>query len=90
MYTNNALVSIFLRTLEYYERIMILTTNRIEAFDPAMISRIHIPLRFRELGPDPRKKVWRSFLEKAEALHNVAALEDREMQALVNKKLNGR
>lgn len=45
----NALVSIFLRLLEYYRGVLFLTTNRIEEFDDAFHSRIHIALRFASL-----------------------------------------
>ena len=41
----NALVSIFLRQLEYFQGILFLTTNRVAEFDPAFASRIHIALR---------------------------------------------
>lgn len=36
----NALVSVFLRVLEYYEGILILTSNRIGTFDEAFKSRV--------------------------------------------------
>ena len=41
----NALVSIFLRVLEYFQGILFLTTNRVSTFDDAFQSRIHIALR---------------------------------------------
>ena len=41
----NALVSIFLRLLEYFQGILFLTTNRVTTFDDAFQSRIHIALR---------------------------------------------
>ena len=41
----NALVSIFLRLLEYFQGILFLTTNRVATFDDAFQSRIHIALR---------------------------------------------
>jgi hypothetical protein len=41
----NALVSIFLRVLEYFQGILFLTTNRVSSFDDAFQSRIHIALR---------------------------------------------
>ena len=63
----NKLVSIFLRVLEYYEGIMFLTTNRVQTFDAAFQSRIHISLDYPELTIDSRKQVWRNFL----AQHNV-------------------
>lgn len=70
----NKLVTIFLRVLEYYEGIMFLTTNRVQTFDPAFQSRIHISLEYRELDQASRKKVWHNFLEQ----HNVAQAAARE------------
>ena len=37
----NALFSVFLRELEYYQGIMFLTTNRVKQIDDAIASRIH-------------------------------------------------
>ncbi|KAI1771526.1 P-loop containing nucleoside triphosphate hydrolase protein [Hypoxylon cercidicola] len=41
----NALVSVFLRQIEYYQGILMLTTNRVAQFDLAFESRIHISIR---------------------------------------------
>ena len=38
----NALASVFLRVLEYYEGILILTSNRVGTFDEAFKSRIQL------------------------------------------------
>ena len=46
----NGLVSVFLRVLEYYSGILILTTNRVGAFDEAFHSRIHLSLYYPSLG----------------------------------------
>jgi len=43
-YTRNATVSVFLRMLEYYKGVLILTTNRIGTFDEAFKSRVHLSL----------------------------------------------
>lgn len=40
----NALVSLFLRTLEYYDGLLFLTTNRVGTLDEAFRSRIHVTL----------------------------------------------
>ncbi|KAG8526543.1 uncharacterized protein KY384_008744 [Bacidia gigantensis] len=64
----NALVSIFLRMLEYFQGILFLTTNRVQCFDPAFTSRIHIGLRYGELDIKTRKAIWRLFIEKVRAL----------------------
>ena len=47
--SRNAIVSVFLRTLEYYSGILFLTTNRVGALDPAFKSRIHISLYYPNL-----------------------------------------
>ena len=70
----NKLVSIFLRVLEYYEGIMFLTTNRVQTFDAAFQSRIHISIEYPELDAKSRKKVWTSFLEQ----HDIAQAASRD------------
>ncbi|EFX01622.1 aaa family ATPase [Grosmannia clavigera kw1407] len=42
----NGIVSIFLRTLEYYQGVLFLTTNRRGNIDPAFRSRIHVHLHY--------------------------------------------
>ena len=54
----NALVSVFLRTLEYYSGILFLTTNRIGSFDEAFVSRIHMSLYYPDLDQVSTLKVW--------------------------------
>ncbi|KAI7539989.1 hypothetical protein KC331_g9427 [Hortaea werneckii] len=61
----NALVSIFLRLLEYFQGILFLTTNRVDTFDEAFQSRIHLPLRYGELSAKAKRRVWGMFLEMA-------------------------
>ncbi|KAJ9144715.1 Fidgetin-like protein 1 [Pleurostoma richardsiae] len=46
----NALVSVFLRVLEYYSGILFLTTNRVGALDEAFRSRVHISLYYPHLS----------------------------------------
>ncbi|KAK4250457.1 hypothetical protein C7999DRAFT_11704 [Corynascus novoguineensis] len=60
----NALVSVFLRALEYYDGILILTTNRVGTFDEAFKSRIQLALRYEKLRNDQRKQIWRNFLNR--------------------------
>ena len=92
----NALVSIFLRLLEYFQGILFLTTNRVESFDDAFKSRIHIALRYENLDKKARKTIWKTFLERvareerepgeaARDVVNSEALED-----LARHEINGR
>jgi SpoVK/Ycf46/Vps4 family AAA+-type ATPase len=58
----NAFVTIFLRLLEYYQGILFLTTNRVEEFDPAFKSRIHLSVEYQPLNPVKRACIWRNLL----------------------------
>uniref|UniRef100_D8Q847 AAA+ ATPase domain-containing protein n=1 Tax=Schizophyllum commune (strain H4-8 / FGSC 9210) TaxID=578458 RepID=D8Q847_SCHCM len=84
----NALVSTFLRLLEYYQGILFLTTNRVQSFDEAFQSRIHVALKYNNLTEDSRRTVWKSFLEKLGAGKvDVSEADYDELQKCV---LNGR
>ena len=53
---------------------MFLTTNRVQTFDAAFQSRIHISLDYPELDAKSRKTVWQNFLQQ----HDVAQQSARE------------
>ncbi|QRW04247.1 AAA family ATPase [Ceratobasidium sp. AG-Ba] len=63
----NALVSVFLRVLEYHSGVLILTTNRIRSFDDAFLSRFSVALRYPDLDRESRKVLWSKFLVLAGA-----------------------
>jgi hypothetical protein len=83
----NKLVSIFLRVLEYYEGTMFLTTNRVQTFDPAFQSRIHISLDYPGLTIDSRKTVWKNFLDSSSQEHTI---DKAQLVELARMDLNGR
>jgi hypothetical protein len=88
----NSLVSVFLRMLEYYEGILILTSNRVGTFDDAFRSRIHIALHYEDLKPRSRKQIWLNFLsrlEDTEEGENVERIR-RRVDELAKHNLNGR
>ncbi|KAI9147501.1 AAA family ATPase [Paramyrothecium foliicola] len=64
----NALVSVFLRVLEYYEGILILTSNRVGTFDEAFKSRIQLSLHYEPLTREQRVTIWRNFLKRLKKL----------------------
>ncbi|KAJ0130194.1 Uncharacterized protein HZ326_26706 [Fusarium oxysporum f. sp. albedinis] len=68
----NALVSIFLRVLEYYNSILILTSNRIGIFDEAFKSRIQLNLRYKNLDRDQRLQIWENFFTRLRRLEKEA------------------
>ncbi|KAL6714366.1 hypothetical protein ACLMJK_007789 [Lecanora helva] len=59
----NALVSVFLRVLEYYQGILMLTTNQIAYFDVAVQSRIHIAIKYGSLTKDQTIEIFEAFLQ---------------------------
>ncbi|KAM7188376.1 protein MSP1 [Naviculisporaceae sp. PSN 640] len=61
----NSLVSVFLRTLEHYEGILFLTTNRVGVFDEAFKSRIHISLYYPSLDHNQTYQIWQNHITKA-------------------------
>ena len=56
----NAMVSIFLRLLEYYRGILFLTTNRSNSIDDAFFSRISLALQYEALDSDKRNIIWQN------------------------------
>lgn len=88
----NALVSIFLRPLEYFQGILFLTTNRVETFDDAFQSRIHVALRYGDLTTKAKRSVWKMFLERVQAKEGVktATFIEKDFGALSRHNLNGR
>ncbi|CZT15096.1 uncharacterized protein RCC_00995 [Ramularia collo-cygni] len=65
-FKRNGLVSVFLRVLEYYAGILILTTNRVGEFDEAFRSRIHISLYYPPLDRTSTEKIWKLNLDRIE------------------------
>lgn len=89
----NALVSVFLRVLEYYQGILILTSNRVGTFDEAFKSRIQLSLSYKKLDSAQRRKIWRNFLQRLKSLKqddvDFDDLEDH-LDDLVKNEMNGR
>lgn len=89
----NALVSVFLRVLEYYDGILILTSNRVGTFDEAFKSRISLALHYPNLKKSQRCKIWKNFLNRLRALKEPNIdYDDIEcnVMELAEEELNGR
>ncbi|KAF5564443.1 P-loop containing protein [Fusarium napiforme] len=85
--TQNEMTTIFLRVLEYYKGIMMLTTNRYLAIDPAFESRIDLSFVFQDLEPASRAKVWYNFLIRED---KALAGDSDAIAKLASMPLNGR
>ncbi|KAM6525045.1 hypothetical protein FALCPG4_010608 [Fusarium falciforme] len=88
----NAIISIFLRILEYYDGILILTTNRIGSFDEAFKSRIQLALGYPTLDEEDRLKIWSNFVQMLPRTKDRVDMEDLQMNLpkLARDKINGR
>ncbi|CAG7561233.1 unnamed protein product [Fusarium equiseti] len=78
----NALVSVFLRVLEYYEGILILTSNRVGTFDEAFKSRIQLSLHYESLTKSQRRTIWANFLKRLNGLEQ----EEKVVQPITDRK----
>ncbi|KAF5233900.1 hypothetical protein FANTH_12407 [Fusarium anthophilum] len=90
----NALVSVFLRALEYYEGILILTTNRVGTFDEAFKSRIQLALRYEKLKDYQRLQIWKNFLVRLKSLGEEESIDfddiELYLEELAKYPMNGR
>jgi AAA+ superfamily predicted ATPase len=79
----------FLRTLEYFNGIIIMTTNRMDTMDVAFQSRIQLAIEYKHLNIGSRRKIWGMFINK---LENADAREELldEMEYLKKSNVNGR
>ncbi|KAJ5719268.1 hypothetical protein N7493_007723 [Penicillium malachiteum] len=90
----NALVSVFLRVLEYYDGILVLTSNRVGTFDEAFRSRIQLALHYPNLGPSQRFRIWQTFIDKLSNMSTDEQIDIDDLRdnlhLLKEEKMNGR
>lgn len=88
----NALVSVFLRVLEYYDGILLLTSNRVGTFDEAFKSRIQLALHYDNLDEEQRAQIWSNFINRLEYLEvemDFVGIR-KKLATLASRDLNGR
>lgn len=87
----NAMVAVFLRHLEYYPAILFLTTNMVERYDDAFLSRTHVALQFHALSTSARAQVWTAFLAKVGVqVGKDGGMSHEELSKLSEREINGR
>ncbi|KAH7325689.1 P-loop containing nucleoside triphosphate hydrolase protein [Stachybotrys elegans] len=88
----NSLVSVFLRILEYYDGILILTTNRVGTFDEAFQSRIQVAIHYPTLDYLSRKRIWENFFHLLYDDEQDADVDElrRHTEQLAEHQMNGR
>jgi hypothetical protein len=84
----HAIVSIFLRQLEYYQGILILTTNMIDQCDAAFESRIHFSIHYPDLDFESRKSIWKKHF--GNATKDASGISDEDLDRLAHHQMNGR
>ncbi|KDN63870.1 putative AAA family ATPase [Colletotrichum sublineola] len=86
----NGLVSVFLRRLEYFQGIVILTTNRRKDIDRAFNSRIHFRFHYPALSEADRLRIWQEMLINVAALVDKLQFSDADLGSLAKRPMNGR
>lgn len=67
----NAFITVFLRSMEYYAGIMLLTTNQKDAFDEAFQSRIHVQIPYLPATLEQRKAIWANIVAAQDVKTNL-------------------
>jgi hypothetical protein len=81
----SAIVGSFLRLLDYYQGILFLTTNRADALDHAVRSRVMLKLEYPDLDAAARAIIWQTMLTAAGM-----TLTEGTVAELAETELNGR
>jgi AAA+ superfamily predicted ATPase len=76
--------------LEYFQGIIFLTTNRINAFDKAVRSRVHMAIQFPKLTAESRRKLWITFITKIGGSTVKRWCDDHILDELADREINGR
>lgn len=63
----NSLVGVLLRSLDVFNGVLFVSSNRLAHVDPAALSRVTLAIHFRALDAPARAQVWRNVLVRAKA-----------------------
>ena len=83
----SAIVGIFLRLLDYYRGLLFLTTNRPDALDDAILSRIMLRLDYPDLDACTRANVWRTMFDMAGLELQECSFEELGLLALNGRQI---
>jgi hypothetical protein len=84
--------SVFLRMMEYYDGVLLMTTNLPDQIDPAVFSRVHVCLEYTEPKAADRKAIWNGMLptELKAAITGTEADLESMLTELSEIPINGR
>jgi SpoVK/Ycf46/Vps4 family AAA+-type ATPase len=94
----NAMVSAFLRVLEYHQQVIFLTTNHITRLDTAFKSRVSVAIKYPDLDHSAQEEIWTRFLKMAGVkicesetrCEGEASLTKAQLAELAGANMNGR
>ena len=81
--------AVFLKHLEYFSGIVFLTSNRVNVFDAAMKSRIHLAIEYSPPELEMRRRIWTQCLEAIPDDESELDVEEA-IDYFIRDKLNGR
>ncbi|KAM4066215.1 ATPase family associated with various cellular activities (AAA) domain-containing protein [Hirsutella rhossiliensis] len=84
---HNEIVALFLRMIEHYRGILIMTSNRANTIDQGFHSRIHPTLHYPELDANANEHIWRRLTSHSQQGNG---LTDELYRRLAQLPLNGR
>ncbi|KAL2866155.1 uncharacterized protein BJX67DRAFT_372805 [Aspergillus lucknowensis] len=87
--THNCLLTIFLWKLEYYKGILFLTLNQVIDFDDAILSHIHLKIKYEDLPKETRQEIWTHFLSKTCTPNRSSVIKCQDLCCLESLCLNG-
>jgi hypothetical protein len=85
-----------LRVLEYYDGILILTTNRVPYLDIAVLSRVHLAVQYDDLIEQQTLALWGRFLNQInypsgkQDRRKIDDLVKKDIKKKTTLRLNGR
>lgn len=86
--SKNAMVSVFLRVLDYYDGILFLTTNRAGVLDEAFKSRIHYTVYYPDLSLEQTLDIWRLNIQRVRQMEvELSKAENRPPLKINDKQL---
>lgn len=86
----NRLVAVFLRKVEFFEGVLFLTTNLLNDFDPAILNRVHLKLKYDDLDKSARKVLIVPFLKQINEDLESSDISTEYLDRFASVRLNGR
>jgi AAA+ superfamily predicted ATPase len=83
--TQNAVVGVFLRVLEYYQGVLFLTTNRKGLVDDAILSRCIIHVKYGIPDEKASMRIWRIMMEQFQLVAEDSNQHDGLIEILSNR-----